>query len=56
MKDDIQEKYRGELEEAGSDLSDTESSAKADINIAVKQTNEGAVHGKGEICFSEFET
>lgn len=56
MKDDIQEENRGDLEEAGIDLSDTESSAKAGINIAAKQTSEGAIPGKGEIHFSEYET
>lgn len=45
-----------DLVEAGIDLSDAESSTKADTIIAVKQTNEGAVHSKGEIYFREFET
>lgn len=37
MKDDIQEEGGGGLEESGIDQSNTEGSAKADINIA-KQT------------------
>jgi len=55
VKDDIQEKDRGDLEEASTDLSDTESSAKADTIITVQQTNQGVVHGKGEIRFTEYE-
>lgn len=34
----------------------TQSSAEAAVNITVKQTNNGAVHSKGEICFSKHET
>lgn len=56
MKDDTQERDRGDLVEAGIDLSDAESSTKADTIITVKQTNEEAVHGKGKIYLSEFET
>lgn len=41
--------------EAGIDVSDAESGTKADSIIAAKQTNEAAVHGKGEIHFSKFE-
>lgn len=52
MKDDIQEKGGGDLEE--SCIEKSESSAKADTNTAAKQTSEGVVHGKGEIHFSGF--
>lgn len=48
MKDDIQKKGGEDLEESGIDQSNTEGSAKADINISAKQISEGVVHGKDE--------